>query len=202
MAKVLRRIKILTIIIFTLLLISGGAYLLMYLNFFQTPALLVHIPVLGTKISQSTDKVSVVKYQKIVEQNEQISKENEKLKKTIEIKKSEMEDTQSSLSDVKKKLKLTEQSDDNLKEEVARLNKEIIDLKTQQGSKSAAFKDMAQYFSQMKAKDAADIMSRLSDEDIIGILSEMESEVVAELLQNMDRDKAAGISKKMLVATP
>ncbi|MEN6325079.1 MAG: LD-carboxypeptidase [Syntrophomonas sp.] len=202
MAKVLRKIKILFYLLLILFILGGGAYLLMYLNFFSTPAFLNSIPFLGSHIAQSMDKVSVVQYDQVLKQKERYVKDNERLEKIIEAKRNEMEKLQAQMSGVKKDLKVTEQDDDQLKEEIARLNEEILNLKAKEGSKSAAYKDMAEYFAGMKAKNAADIMSRLSDEDIIGIFSAMETDLVAELLENMDRDKAANISKKMLVAAP
>jgi hypothetical protein len=49
----------------------------MYLNLLQSPAFLLQIPVIGTKLSQSMEKVPAIKYQLVVEQNERISRENE-----------------------------------------------------------------------------------------------------------------------------
>ncbi|MDD3267783.1 MAG: hypothetical protein PHX14_00545 [Syntrophomonadaceae bacterium] len=202
MAKILRKIKIMFYLLLMLFILGGGAYLLMYLNVFSTPAFLNSIPFLGSYISQSMDKVSVVQYEQVLKQKERYVRDNERLEKILEEKRAEMEKAQAAIADAKKDLKVTEQDDDMLKEEIARLNKEILDLKAKEESKASAYKDMAVYFSEMKAKNAADILSRLSDEDIIGIFTAMESDLVAELMENMDRDKAANISKKMLVAVP
>lgn len=202
MAKVLRKIKTMFYLLLILFIVGGGAYLLMYLNFFSTPTFLNSIPFLGSHLVQSMDKVSVVQYEQVLKQKERYARDNKRLESILEEKRAEMEKVQAQMADVKKDLKVTEQDDDQLKEEIARLNKEILDLKVKEESKSAAYKDMAEYFAGMKAKNAADIMSRLSDEDIIGIFSAMETDLVAELMENMDRDKAAKISKKMLVAAP
>jgi len=102
----------------------------------------------------------------------------------------------------KKELKISENEAFKLKDEVARLNEEILSFKTSRGNKKAAYKDMAEYFAEMKSKDGADILSRLKDEDIIGIFNEMPKDLVAEMLQKMDRDKATTLTRKMLVTEP
>jgi len=90
---------------------------------------------------------------------------------------------QEQISDLEKELKVSDNEAFKLKDEVARLNEEILDLKTIKGNKRAAYKDMAGYFAEMKGQDAADILSRLKDEDIIGIFNEMPKDLVAEMLQ-------------------
>ncbi len=202
MAGILKKIKFMLIFLSLLLLLGGVYYLLLYLNLLSAPAFLKNAPLLGDFVSRSAEQVSWLQYEEALKQKEKAMAENQKLRQTLEDKAEEMEKTRKSLADLKKKLKLSEQEDDNLKEEIAQLNSEILDLKSKQESKTAAYKDMAAYFSEMKAKTAADILSRLEDEDIIGIFSQMENDTVAELMQNMDAARAARISKKMLVAAP
>lgn len=71
-----------------------------------------------------------------------------------------MRKIQTRLSDMEKEYKTSEDDGDQLKAEVARLNEEILSLKTNKSDKKAAYKDMAGYFMEMKSKDAADILSR------------------------------------------
>ncbi|MDD2509679.1 MAG: hypothetical protein PHG94_00885 [Syntrophomonas sp.] len=202
MTGILKKIKFLIVFLSLLLLLVGGYYLLLYLNLLSAPAFLKNTPLLGNYVSQSMEKVSKLQYEQALKQKEMAMAENRKLLQTLQDKAEEMEKTRASLADLKKRLKRSEQEDDNLKEEIAQLNSEILDLKSRQEGRSAAYKDMATYFGEMKAKTAADILSRLEDEDIIGIFSQMESDTVAELMENMDADRAARISKKMLVAAP
>ncbi len=202
MNGILKKIKILMILLTILLLSGGGYYLLLYLNLLTPPPFLKNTPFIGNIVSRSMEKVSLIQYESVLQQKEKALADNQKLRQDLENKAGEVQKVGSSLADLKKKLKLNEREDDNLKEEIAQLNSEILELKSQQESRVAAYKDMATYFSEMKAKTAADILSRLEDEDIIGIFGQMESDTVAELMENMDAARAARISKKMLVAAP
>jgi len=99
-------------------------------------------------------------------------------------------------------LETAAQKESSLQGEIDQLNQDIEDLKANKKNQQAVYKDMAEYFSAMKAADAADILSGLDDEDIIGILGEMESESAAAILKNMERERAETVTRKMLVASP
>lgn len=131
---------------------------------------------------------------------EKIRLENDNLKKSLVQKDQEMLALQKEIADFRQQQ--SGASEARLKDELARVNKELLDLKTSQGSRKAAYQDMAKYFSAMKSKDAADILSRLENPDIIGILGQMTADTAAEILQNMDHDRAGQISREMLVTAP
>lgn len=191
MKKVL---KIFFVTLLTIMLLAGAGFALLYFKILETPNFVSYIPVIGNVLNEEEKKISpeVIELQKA-------KKENASLKNAITEKQEEMKKLQSRISDLEKEHKTSEDDGEQLKAEVARLNEEILSLKTTKSDKKAAYKDMAGYFMEMKSKDAADILSRLKDEDIIGIFNEMPKDVVAEMLQKMDRDKATALTKKMLV---
>ena len=194
MKKVL---KILFIAILIILLLAGAWFSLLYFKILKTPNFVSYIPVVSNLLIEDE-----VKLPPEVVALEKAKQENATLKNTITDKQEEMKEMQERISDLKKELKNSENEAFKLKDEVARLNEEILSLKSSKGNKKAAYKDMAEYFAEMKSKDAADILSRLKDEDIIGIFNEMPKDLVAEMLQKMDRDKATTLTKKMLVTEP
>lgn len=191
MKKVL---KIVFIIFLIIVLLAGAGFALFYFKILETPNFISYVPVVSNLLTEEEKKIppEVIELQKA-------KKENASLKNIITEKQEEMRKIQTRLSDMEKEYKTSEDDGDQLKAEVARLNEEILSLKTNKSDKKAAYKDMAGYFMEMKSKDAADILSRLKDEDIIGIFNEMPKDVVAEMLQKMDRDKATALTKKMLV---
>ena len=191
MKKVL---KIFFIALLTIILLAGAGFALLYFKILEPPNFISYIPVVNNLLIEGKEKIPP----EIIEL-EKAKKENAGLKNTITEKQEEMKKLQNQLNDMEKGFKTSEDDGDQLKAEVARLNEEILNLKTTRSDKQGAYKDMAGYFIEMKSKDAADILSRLKDEDIIGIFNEMPKDVVAEMLQKMDRDKAAALTKKMLV---
>lgn len=189
--------KIFFITILIILLLAGAWFALLYFKILKTPSFVSYIPVISNLLIEDEVKASPEE----VRLDESI-KENATLENTITEKQEEIREMQKQISDLKKELKTSENEAFKLKDEVARLNEEILNLKSSKGNKKAAYKDMAEYFAEMKSKDAADILSRLKDEDIIGIFNEMPKDLVAEMLQKMDRDKATTLTRKMLVTEP
>ncbi len=131
---------------------------------------------------------------------EKMLMENDNLKQGLLQKEQEMQALQKEVADLRQQQSGATEA--KLKDELARLNKELLELKTRQGNQKSAYQDMAKYFSAMKSKDAADILSRLDNPDIIGILGQMTPDTAAEILQNMDHDRAGQISREMLVTAP
>lgn len=191
MKKVL---KIIFVIVLAIILLGGTGFGLFYFKVIKTPNFISYIPVVSDLLIEEEKKVPPEAIEL-----EKIKTENARLKNTITDKQEEMKDLQKQIGDMGKEYKTSENDADKLKAEVARLNEEILGLKTTKDDKKAAYKDMAGYFTEMKSQDAADILSRLKDEDIIGIFNEMSKDLVAEMLQKMDRDKATALTQKMLV---
>lgn len=179
-------------LILLVLLVLGVAVIAF--NFYRDPALLQKIPLVKNLVK--------AKAQTAAPQTdlEKLSQENDTLKKGLAQKEQELQSVQQELTKVKQQLAASPQT--QLEAEVAKLNKELEDAKSQSGVKKASYEDMAKYFAEMKSKDAAEILSRLDSKDVIGILQEMNADVAAPILQNMDRDKAVQISREMLVAAP
>jgi len=192
-----KALKIFFISILIILLLAGAGFCLLYFKILKTPNFVSYIPVVSNLLIEDEVKIppEVIALEKA-------KQENAALKNTVTAKQEEMQEMQAQISDLKKELKNSDNEAFKLKDEVARLNEEILNLKTSKGNKKAAYKDMAEYFAEMKSKDAADILSRLKDEDIIGIFNEMPKDMVAEMLQKMDRDKATTLTRKMLVTEP
>ncbi len=192
-----KALKIFFITILIIILLAGAWFCLLYFKILKTPNFVSYIPVASNLLIE--DEVKVPPEEVALDK---AKKENAALKNTITTKQEEMQEMQKQISDLKKELKNSDNEAFKLKDEVARLNEEILNLKTSKGNNKAAYKDMAEYFAEMKSKDAADILSRLKDEDIIGIFNEMPKDLVAEMLQKMDRDKATTLTRKMLVTEP
>lgn len=189
MARALRTVKIVGLVLAILLTVAGSGYMLVKLEILAVPTIMQKIPLPG--ITQKDPAVP------------------ETYREEVPIPGPDLDEVQAEVVELQAKLELSEQAleqslanEIQLKGEVARLNQEILDLKAGDSAKRATYKDMAAYFVSMKAKDAADIISRLKDEDVIGILSSMDKEAAAEILPQMDRDRAAAIAAKMLVVSP
>ena len=189
--------KIVFTTILIILLLAGAWFALLYFKILKTPNFVSYIPVISNLLIE--DEVKVPPEEVGLDEPK---KEKATLESTITEKQEEIREMQKQISDLKKELKNSDNEAFKLKDEVARLNEEILNLKTSKGNKKAAYKDMAEYFAEMKSKDAAYILSRLKDEDIIGIFNEMPKDMVAEMLQKMDRDKATTLTRKMLVTEP
>jgi flagellar motility protein MotE (MotC chaperone) len=192
----MKAFKTFSVIILIILLLAGAWLGLLYFKILKTPNFMAYIPVVNNLLIEEDELDTELT------PLDKAKKENAVLKTTITEKQEEIKAMQEQINDLKKQLKTSDNEAFKLKDEVARLNEEILDLKISKGNKKAAYKDMAGYFAEMKAQDAADILSRLKDEDIIGIFNEMPKDLVAEMLQKMDRDKATTLTRKMLVTEP
>lgn len=188
-------LKILISIILFMLLAAGVLYLLFFLDILKPPAFLTDIPVMG-KIIKADDKAAVKPDKATL-----LQVEINTLKENTEKKNEEIKTLQEENKKLEQQLQAITDSENKLKEEIVYLNEQIIEIKTQKESQAAAYKDMALYYTEMKAKNAADIISRLEMEHIIGILGYMDADIVAAILQNMDKEKAAEVTKKMLVTS-
>ncbi|MDD4548227.1 MAG: hypothetical protein PHT79_00465 [Syntrophomonadaceae bacterium] len=194
MSKVIKLVKIPVIVFLILVALLGIYYILLLFKILPAPNFMAHIPLLGEYVTASTVH-ETTELDKMIDQNMDLNK-------VIKQKNEEIDNLQHKHKDVQIKLKKSEQNELKLKEEIARLNAEMLEMKTTSGSKEFAYKDMAVYFAEMNSQDAADIMGKLNDEDIIGILDVMENDLAAEIMQKMDRDKAVNITKKMLTVAP
>jgi flagellar motility protein MotE (MotC chaperone) len=187
-------LKIFLLLILVIVIAGGAGYVLMRSGILQAPRFLPSLPVVGKYFAEPEKP-------QVDPELVNLRRENLELGQIIKNKKAEMEQLQKKYAELEKTLTTTQESEDKLKDDVARLNQEIIDSKNSLAAQKSAYKDMATYFSEMKVKDAADILSRLKDEDIIGILNEMEKDTGAEILQNFERSKAASVTQKMLVTS-
>ncbi|WP_054694438.1 MotE family protein [Syntrophomonas palmitatica] len=187
-------LKIFFLILLVILIAGGAGYVLMRSGILQAPKFLPSLPVVGKYFAEPQKP-------QIDPELIKLRRENLELSQIIKQKRAEMEKLQKKYDDLDKTLTATQESEDSLKDDIARLNQQIIDSKNNTAAQESAYKDMAAYFSEMKVKDAADILSRLKDEDIIGILNEMEKDTGAEILQNFERSKAASVTKKMLITS-
>ncbi len=189
-------LKIIISIVLFILLAAGILYLLFFMDILKPPAFLSDIPVIG-KIIKTDDKAAVKPDKATL-----LQKEVNTLKENLEKKNEEIKVVQEDNKKLEQQLQGITESENKLKEEIVYLNEQIIEIKTQKDSQAAAYKDMALYYTEMKPKNAADIIARLEMEHIIGILSYMEADIVADILQNMSKEKAAEVTKKMLVTSP
>lgn len=187
MTKTLNIIKFVLMILVGFAIIGGSLFFLMKIGVMKTPAFAAKLPMVGRMLPAPVPSTAPV-----AGSDDATTEGGQQTRQ-------EMQDQQTRIAELEKNLKQSQDSESQLKSEVARLNGQILELKSGQSGKNAAYQDLADYFSSMKVKDAADILSRLKDEDIIGILTAMPKDAAAEVLQNMARDKAAGLTQKMLV---
>ncbi|ANB60635.1 MotE family protein [Anoxybacteroides amylolyticum] len=85
---------------------------------------------------------------------------------------------------------------DTLKQEIQRLNAELIAVRQQQeGTTTSVTKptvqDIVKIYETMSEKNAADIISRMSENDAVNILASLSSEKVAAILEKMNPVNAA-----------
>lgn len=178
-----------------LLVLAGGA--LVVLARYQ----IVNVPYVSDLPFIAQEKTSTSSTPQLTEL-QKAAQENDKLKKTIQDQTVEIEALNQDLN----KLKLDNQAAIKKQTEnektILDLQNQIIALKGGKSSEKAAYKQMATYFTEMKAADAANIIVNLDDKDIIGILSEMDADVAAGILGKFPNAKATAITKKMLVTSP
>jgi len=182
----MRILKNVLISVLSILIIMAILFGLVRLHFIEPPAFLATLPVVGTHFTADSEPQEASPVEK---------RDSEVLAEKVK----EIKTLKQRLDRMQKQLKANQLDNDKMRERVAELNQELLDLKIEKTGRRTAYRDVAAYFTEMKAKDAADILSRLPDEDIIGILNELESDLVAEILEKMDRNKATTITRKMLV---
>jgi flagellar motility protein MotE (MotC chaperone) len=175
-------------------IISGSVYMLMVMDIIPAPALLQKLPVVGERLVPE-NKVLLTAEEKLQEKSAQLEKD-------LTQRDEEIEELQSQLEEADKEIKRVATLNQELQSENESLKQQIEDLQTGRANQQAAYKDMANYFTEMKAQEAADLIFRQRDQDIIGILSEMETSKAADILEKMDRDKAAAITRQMLAVSP
>ncbi|MGI5880141.1 MAG: MotE family protein [Syntrophomonadaceae bacterium] len=180
--------KILLALFLILIIVAGTGYLLIYIDMIETPAVVKKIPLLNNMLPEEETMEAV---------SNNTTPEPQKAQ-DLEDKINELE---TQLKQTEQKLKSAEKKEAAASEQLVNLNEQLLNSQTRQSSQQEAYRDLAKYYAEMKAKDAAQILSRLKDEDIIGILGELEPDQGAEILQNFDTNRAAVITGKMLVVS-
>ncbi len=66
-------------------------------------------------------------------------------------------------------------------------------------AKATAYKQVARVLSAMKPVEAAKLLAFLSDEEVEGLLRAVGPRQAADFLSNMPRERAAGLSRRLLV---
>ncbi len=183
--------QILILSVLILVIMGGGYCFLIKMEILPVPAFLNHIPIISSHLSPKT-------LGEESPSNEAI-KASDRLKTQLGEKTEKIQKLNSELKALRKKMEESQNEHLALKEQVLQLQVEIDQVKILRSNKEATYKNLAEYYSVMKAQDAAAIMAQLNDEDVIGIFNEMESETVAAILQSMDRSRAASLSRKMLI---
>lgn len=194
-----KALKVFILIFLILMVMAGAIYVLLRSGILEAPRFLPSLPVVGQYFAP-TEEVQIDPA--LLKANQ----EKEQLQNSVNQKEQELEQLQTELNSLQGQLKKSKQTQSQAKEELDKVSQQLLTLQnsnsnTSSTDKAEAYKDIAQYFGEMKVKDAADILGRLKDEDVIGILGEMEPDTAAEILQNMDRNKAASVTRKMLVTS-
>ena len=68
-------------------------------------------------------------------------------------------------------------------------------------AKAGAYKQVARVLSAMKAVEAAKVLAYLSDEEVEGLLRAVGPRQAADFLTNIPKERAAGLSRRLLVPT-
>jgi hypothetical protein len=69
-------------------------------------------------------------------------------------------------------------------------------------AKADAYKQVARVLSAMKAAEAAKVLAFLSDEEVEGILRAVGPRQAADFMTNLPKERAAGLSRRLLVPKP
>lgn len=180
--------KMLLALFLILIIVAGTGYLLIYVDIIETPAVVKKIPLLNRILPQ--EEATEVVANNVAHEPKKAQDLEDKIK-----------ELENQLKQTEKKFKSAEKKEAEASEQIVMLNEQLLNSQTRQSSQQEAYRDLAKYYAEMKAKDAAQILSRLKDEDVIGILGELEPDQGAEILQNFDADRAAAITRKMLVVS-
>lgn len=162
-------------------------------NLVKDPALRQKVPILTKLLPAKNQTTGGTELQNL-------QQENDTLKKGVAQKDQELQSLQKQLADLSKQTGGSGGTGQSAQTDKS--SSPQVDLASKQAAQKSTYQDIAKYFVEMKSKDAADILSRLNDEDVIGILGQMPADTAGEILQNMDHDKAATISRKMLITAP
>jgi flagellar motility protein MotE (MotC chaperone) len=68
--------------------------------------------------------------------------------------------------------------------------------------RAQAYKNLADYYTQMNTQKAADLVAELTNDEAIGVLGQMDQETAAAVIERLPKEKATSISKQMLLVTP
>jgi hypothetical protein len=74
--------------------------------------------------------------------------------------------------------------------------------KVDPAARAAAYKQVARVLSAMKPPEAAQVMGLLSDDEVEGILRAVGPRQAADFLANIPRERAAALSRRLLVPRP
>ena len=69
-------------------------------------------------------------------------------------------------------------------------------------AKADAYKQVARVLSAMKAVEAAKVLAFLSDDEVEGILRSVGPRQAADFMTNLPKERAAGLSRRLLVPKP
>ena len=207
-----RLIKIILITLLTLLLIAVIVTALTYFKIIHLPwleesALYQLLPGAKTVQVVEQDETQTVEEDgtETLPDETQIAlqamqKENEDLKEQIVIK-----DTV--ISEWNDKEQGWQSTEADLRQQIELLNQEILSIqdskqKDYQNEVKQAYKDLANYYINMNAQKAADIAANLTNDELIGVLGQMDKETAAAIVERLPKEKAASISRQMLIVSP
>ncbi len=186
-------IQICIMVFLILIILGGGYYICLALEIVPQPAFISNIPVIGSHLG--AEPVSEA-------ESSGDEKEPPAVSDDLSQKQKEIDDLQLKVDALQEKLDQSEKTAVSQQETIAELNAEIDQLKNTEteAGRSEASKDMAEYYTEMKAKDAAGILTNLQDEEVISIIQHMPKDTAAEILQNMEKIRAAEITRKRMAA--
>lgn len=67
--------------------------------------------------------------------------------------------------------------------------------------RNTTYRQLARIYSAMKPTEAAEVLSHIGDEDVVGILTKFGTRQAAQILGAMPRERAAGLSQRLLDAS-
>lgn len=175
-------IKIFLIISLGLAFTAGAGLALVYLKVIPVPSFLNGIPGIGAMVSSQDDNglSNGGKLSPLQEENHRLRQEIQRMKRDMD--------------NLKKRLREAEE-----KQGTETKGKPAESGQIETGSsQEELFKELAGYYSSIKARDAAEIFNELDDDTIIGILQNMEPEDAAKIMAAMPAGRAATITRKML----
>ena len=186
-----RAFKVSTILIISLLFLSGVFYLLDVLGVFSVAGTLARVPVVG-KLAEKKDKVATKSTDELIREAVEAAKK-EAAQNTDRYKKK--------VSELDQQLARTSKEKQLLEQEQLKLQTDVETLQAwksqQQQAAKTDYPKLAQYYAGMKPAVAVKIMDNLTDEINIGILQNMTEDEVAQILSAMDPKMAARLVAQM-----